>query len=482
MSHHPDDTIAAIATASGGAARGIVRVSGADALAVAATCFRANDERPLDCVRQATAVNGQILIAVDAEAVRPLTCQLFIWPSNRSYTREPVVEFHTLGSPPILAALLATACRAGARVAEPGEFTLRAFLAGRLDLTQAEAVLGVIDAQQATELQAALQQLAGGLARPLHRLRDDLLQLLAELEAGLDFVDEDIEFISRAELKQRLDAADAALADVAEQVAARMASSSVNKVAIIGPPNVGKSSLFNALVSRYGGMKCAMRSVAQPAIVSPTRGTTRDYLSAIVELDGVSCELIDTAGMDSESESDTIESASQSFAKEQQSRATIRAWCIEASCAHKTLDFRHFATESLGVGKQDIVVLTKSDLHNDVNALAQLSPPAVPIIVTSSRTGEGLNELGSVLRAQLTAEASAATGQVVTTTADRCRESIHMAKSTIGRALELMNRGGREELIAAEIRTALDELGKVVGAVYTDDLLDRIFKTFCIGK
>ena len=154
-------------------------------------------------------------------ALAILPCDLFLWPTSRSYTREPVAELHTIGSPPLLEVISAAVCKAGARLAEPGEFTLRAFLAGRLDLTQAEAVLGVIDARGSGDLDAALVQLAGGLARPLDRLRDELLQLLAELEAGLDFVDEDIEFISPAALHERLELAVQLLNEVAQQMDSR---------------------------------------------------------------------------------------------------------------------------------------------------------------------------------------------------------------------------------------------------------------------
>src|SRR5215813_11064879 len=156
MSYHVDDTIAAIASASGGAARGIVRISGPNAISIVSKCFTPDDGRCLDGLRQSAALTGSVYLPA------PVPCDLFLWPTNRSYTRQPVAELHTFGSPPLLDGLLASVCAAGARLAEPGEFTLRAFLAGRIDLTQAEAVLGVIDAKGAGELDAALVQLAGG--------------------------------------------------------------------------------------------------------------------------------------------------------------------------------------------------------------------------------------------------------------------------------------------------------------------------------
>ncbi|MEX0612814.1 MAG: hypothetical protein WD229_11905, partial [Pirellulales bacterium] len=230
MSYHADDTICAIATAPGGAARGMVRVSGPDALRIIAQLFQPRDGQPLDAVRGPTALAGDVAVelGVDRGSTNPpltpsyrggestrVPCDLFLWPTVRSYTREPLAELHTVGSPPLVEALLATVCRAGARLAEPGEFTLRAFLAGRLDLTQAEAVLGVIDAADRRQLDTALAQLAGGLSQPLSRLRDELLNLLAHLEAGLDFVDEDIEFISPSDLVAHLAKVQAQVAQIA---------------------------------------------------------------------------------------------------------------------------------------------------------------------------------------------------------------------------------------------------------------------------
>jgi tRNA modification GTPase len=395
-------------------------------------------------------------------------CDLFLWPTARSYTRQPVAELHTLGSPPILDAVLAAVCAAGARLAEPGEFTLRAFLAGRIDLTQAEAVLGVIDARSQDELDASLAQLAGGLARPLELLRDQLLQLLAELEAGLDFVEEDIKFISAAELIERLEWATGRLSEVAEQMASRLTATQADQVALVGPPNVGKSSLFNALVGRYGERVSAGRQSPHAAIVSPERGTTRDYLTATIVLDGIRCELVDTAGKDEFSASQ-VDAAAQELSGERRERAAIRVWCSDAAeVADPPSDC-------------DVVVLTKADLVRRSRGTSASRPARAPTVVTSSRTGAGLAELCGELRRLLARDSAPQNGPVVAATAERCRESVRLAEVALERAVELVRSGSGEELVAAEVRDALTELGKVVGAVYTDDLLDRIFGSFCVG-
>lgn len=481
MSYETNDTIAAVATAAGGAARGMVRVSGPRAIDVAAACFTPDDGRPLDTLRRATAARGRVRITLGEAAPRNLPCDLFLWPTRRSYTREPIAELHVLGSPPLVDAVLAAVCQAGARLAEPGEFTLRAFLAGRLDLTQAEAVLGVVDARGSDELDAALAQLAGGLSRPLGRLRDELVGLLAELEAGLDFADEDIQFISPDELRRRLGAAGRLLGDVAAQMASRLAETHADQVVLTGRPNVGKSSLFNALAASRASQPGAPRAARHEAIVSHQPGTTRDYLTATIRLDGLRCELVDTAGVGQgilplglsrrERELGDIDAAAQSMTAERRARAAVRVLCVEAPGAVMPEP-----------SSCDVVALTKADLvDGPINVPGQL-PGSVPVVATSSVTGQGLDQLCAVLGDLLAAEATATRGQIVAATADRCRESIRLAEAALVRAAQVLADGSGEELVAVELRSALDELGQVVGAVYTDDLLDRIFSTFCIGK
>ena len=484
MSFDTSDTICAIATTPGGANRGMVRISGTHAVAIAAELFEAADRMPLQKISQAIALPGRVTIELD-RARRSLPCDLFIWPTNRSYTREPVVELHTIGSPPLVRSLLAATCRAGARLAEPGEFTLRAFLAGRIDLTQAEAVLGVIDANGADALDAALAQLAGGLARPLHHLREELLQLLAELEAGLDFVEEDIEFVSRDELHERLESASCLLEKIAQQMDSRQVAADHAQIALVGPPNAGKSSLFNALVKRFSG-DVGSDAERMAALVSPRAGTTRDYLTAAISLNGVECDLVDTAGVDDEPRvaprakiprdpglpASEIESAARSFALERRKRAAIRVFCAEPP---------RELTNWAGAEGCDIVVLTKSDIMPPRDSCVEASG-ALPIVVTSSCTGQGLDALCTAIHRLLLGDAAAQRGAVVSATADRCHESVRLAQKSLVRGAEIVRMGRGNELAAVELRTALAELGTVVGAVYTDDLLDRIFRTFCIGK
>lgn len=448
-----DDTIAAVATAPGGAYRGIVRISGPAVVACMQASFRSRGPKPLQ-VRWPTVLSGRLALG---EPLGDVPCDLYLWPGTRSYTRQPLAELHTVGSPPILQAAVRSVCAAGARLAGPGEFTLRAFLAGRLDLTQVEAVLAVIDAGSRTELDVALRQLAGGLAGPLQHLRDRLLDLLAHVEAGLDFVDEDLEFITPAELLRELDDAAAGLTRLARQMASRGHADEQFRVVLLGWPNVGKSSLMNALVG-------------QPAaLVSPHAGTTRDYLTRPVNLGGLDCRLIDTAGWDTDTGGAIAQSA-QALAAQQAEQAHVQLFCLDATRHLNAWEREVLAGPSPA---HRILVLTKTDGLRATD----LQLDAIP---TSSCTGTGLEELRQAIGQRISR--ALASADVVAGTALRCRESLRRAGDAVELARQAAADDAGDELVAAELRGALDELAQVVGAVYTEDVLDRIFSRFCIGK
>ena len=454
MQHYdPEDTIVAVASAPGGAARGIVRISGQHMSQCLAACWKGTQQ--LEQVGQVGCLAGAL--ALDGWASN-VEAELLWWPHQRSYTRQPLAEIHTFGSPPLLQAVVRTLCRQGARVAEPGEFTLRAFLAGRVDLTQAEAVLGVIDSTNSQELETALHQLAGGLRGSLTQLREQLLDLLAHLEAGLDFVDEDIEFISAADLTAQLTHASHLLSPLAQQLTDRSVVSDAFRVVLTGSPNVGKSSLFNALCHH-----------STTALVSDIPGTTRDWISARLPDMDFPCEIIDTAG--AELAAGGISQAAQMQKDEQLSQAQLIMLCLDSTRPLTDWEQQELAAS---VSIPRLVILTKTD-----------RPPATDFVghalFTSSSTGLGLDQLRAAISTYHQALRGESVG-AVSSTAVRCAESIRLAVSSLQRAVELAQFGHREELVAAEVRVTLTELGKIVGAVYTDDILDRIFSRFCIGK
>lgn len=449
-----DDTIAAIASAPGGAPRGIVRISGPGSGA----CLQGMlPEGCLDEAGRAVAVTTELHIP----PLAPLPADVYFWPTARSYTGQPAAEIHTLGSPPLLEHVLETLVAQGARLAEPGEFTMRAFLAGRIDLTQAEAVLGTIDSVGSRQLDAALIQLAGGLAGPLRDLRETLLELLAHLEAGFDFADEDLPFLEADQLTEQLQQVRREVEGLAERMSARRESGDTVRVVLTGPPNAGKSSLFNALADDDAG-----------ALVSNLPGTTRDYLCADLVLDGVACRLIDTAGIGevSATATDDIDLAAQRIAREIAGEADVLVSCRDADeGVEREMPLTPPAGDAVTID-----VRTKVDL-------ADPSETLISAVETSVKTGRGIAELEDRIR-EAVAERRLGEGDVVVGTAVRCRESLRGAAMALDRALALLADDGGEELVAAEMRDALDALGRVVGAVYTDDLLDRIFSRFCVGK
>jgi tRNA modification GTPase len=451
--HQVDDTIAAVASAPDGSIRGIVRLSGPEAVAVAAKCFQASSGRELVSVISPQRIEGTLSIG---GLLGDVPCDTYVWPTQRSYTRQPTVELHTIGSPPILNAIVQMLCTAGARLAQPGEFTMRAFLAGRLDLTQAEAVLGVIDATSQHDLDVALSQLAGGLAAPLHELRERLLNMLAHLEAGLDFVEEDIEFIERDELLHGIDEAATVIESVQHQLQSRGEVDDAPCVVLVGSPNVGKSSLLNALVADAA------------AIVSHVSGTTRDYVARRTTLGDRDVVLIDTAGVEQMSVLTGIPAEAQAMTQTKRQQASLLLFCLDA-----TRPMNDWETSQLRRGSSvpRLVVLTKTD----VGCCLHLGGDPIN---TSSISGLGLPELRRAIYDCVADDSRNA----VTSTALRCHESLRLARTSLDQARLAARDSLGEELVAAELRVVLEALGLVVGEVYTDDILDRIFSRFCIGK
>lgn len=451
MLYDPHDTIAALSSPPGPAVRGIIRASGADCRAALQRVFEPDDAEAWNNAIQPARHAGRIhLTAIE----RRLPVAVYFWPTGRSYTGEPMAEIHLCGSPPLLEAILAELYAAGVRPARAGEFTLRSFLTGKIDLLQAEAVLGVIDADDQVQLKSALEQLAGGISGAIHTVRDDLLALLADLEAGLDFVEEDIEFVASEEIQRRVADARQVVAELLKQAVDRMRYTGTARVVLAGPPNAGKSTLFNALLGRSA------------ALVSEVAGTTRDYLVADVQWHGRRIELLDTAGWERET-TGPLQSA-LALRDDQLRRANLILCCLPAG----TSAAEQFDEYVFPPGVPRLNVVTKCDLA-DADA-----PAGLPV---SGATGAGLAELTSAVVDAL-GQSAFSGGELLGTTGARCRDSLQGAVAALDRAAEIAELGLGDELLSIEIRTALDELGKVSGAVYTDDILDRIFSKFCIGK
>lgn len=440
MTHLPDptDTIVALSSAAGPGGRAIVRLSGRSAASIAATLcpdFAATSQE-----------RGHFLasdVHLSGVAAR-LTADVYYSAAPRTYTGQDMIEVHLISSPPLVDAMIAACLNAGARAAAPGEFTLRAFLAGKLDLTRAEAILGVIEADRRSDLQQALAQLAGGMAQPVRALREDLLNLLADIEAGLDFIEEDIQFVAADTMLKRLGSGLAHLTLLKRHLERRALSQRPFRIVFAGKPNAGKSSLFNALAG------------TNAALVSPEPGTTRDFLEKVIDIDGVAVELVDTAGLGAAA--CAIDSSAQSLGRQQATQADLVVWCTPCDELQGDTD----------VPPHALRIATKADL----------AAPPPGLLATSAPSGAGLAEL----HARFADEIRHAGHAALAPSLSRCSHHVDACLQHLRNAHAIVIDEGMPEFLALEVRLALEQLGAMVGAVYTDDLLDRIFSRFCIGK
>jgi tRNA modification GTPase len=439
----PQDTIVALSSAPGPGGRAIVRLSGPNSIEVATQVFHSD---PRLTPNERAFYPGEIRLP---NLHSPIPVEIYIWLEPRSYTGQNLVELHLPSSPPLVDLLISQLLTGGARAAQPGEFTLRAFLAGKLDLTRAEAVRAVIDASSRDELQEALTQLAGGVSQPLQILRDDLLNLLADVEAGLDFAEENIQFVNQEALLNRVSKGMALVTLLRKQFDSRGLSGPIFRVALTGRPNAGKSSLFNALAGKTA------------ALVSSEPGTTRDYLVHRLDLGGVQVEVVDTAGY--RKVNGSIESQAQALRHEQAEKADLLLLCVEAG-SH--------------LGDAEAALLRKRPATVVVATKCDLAPSPAGQLATSSVTRDGLDALRNLIADRARTQARPALAPSLS----RCRHHVDACLEHLRRAHELVLFEEAPELMALELRSALDDLGAMVGAVYTDDLLDRIFSRFCIGK
>jgi tRNA modification GTPase len=469
------DTICAIATPAGEGGIGIVRLSGPQALAVASRVVRLRSRAPLSSISSHTLHLADLVIPPtdkreDTETLHrcvPVSGLLdealvVYMKSPRSFTAEDVVEIQSHGGALVLGMVCRVCVESGARMAEPGEFTKRAFLNGRLDLSQAEAVLDTIRATSSAGLMVAQRQLRGDLAREVEQARTSLLTVLAHVEAGIDFVDEDISFLQRDELVRIVEEAWTVVQKLEATAQDGRILREGARVVILGRPNVGKSSLMNRLLRE------------ERAIVTAIPGTTRDAIEESIDLDGVMIRLIDTAGVRETDDIVELEGIKRTHAA--LSEADLLLVVLDGTVPLTTDDLTLL---NIAVDRKHIVVVNKADLAVTVGTDASLA--GRPLYVVSALTGVGVERIKSALRAQLVSGGFEA-AEGVTITNVRHRDALRRAGESLGQALESARCRMAGELISMDVRAAADALGEITGAITTDEILGRIFSEFCIGK
>lgn len=454
------DTIAAIATPSGPGGIGVVRVSGPHSLAIAERLFLAAHPPARwtsHRLYHGRVVNDAGAVLDDALAV--------LMRHPHSYTGEDVLELHCHGSPVLLRQILRQALRCGARLAEPGEFTRRAFLNGRLDLAQAEAVIEVVRARTAAAAAVATQQLTGRLSDYLERLRTELIGVKAALEVQIDFVEEALEEPG-ATTMSTLHSCISELESLINSFRQGQLLREGLRVAIVGKPNVGKSSLLNALLG------------TDRAIVTPVPGTTRDSIDETADFDGLPVVLTDTAGLRPLQHADPVERLGIERTNVKMAAADVLLPVLDASAP---LEAEDLAVLGAAAGLPQVVVLNKSDLPQRLSedeieaAIGERTAVAV-----SAKNGSGLDRLRRAVLAQV-GESRPGSDDPVLFNA-RHRDALEKALRSLQLAREALDEDVPADLIAVDVQDAVDYISQITGAIINEDVLDRIFSEFCIGK
>lgn len=463
MRFYTNDTIAAVSTAVGEGAIGIVRLSGADAVAIAEKIIKRSNGTQLQNQRSHSLFLARVIDPKDGSQVDEALVSIMRAPST--YTREDVVEINCHGGIVALRKTLALVLAAGARAAEPGEFTKRAFLNGRIDLAQAEAVLDTIKSKTDTALKAAVSQLEGGLSKSARAIAEIIANVLTQVEAAVDFSDEDIETLPADELLATLAKAQDRLEELLRtSVRGKMLKEGV-RVAIMGKPNVGKSSLLNALLRK------------ERAIVTPVPGTTRDVIEETINIKGIPLVLKDTAGI--RESSDEVERIGIKYTRQAIKTSDIILCVIDGSQKISNED-RSLINEILD--EKAILVVNKIDLPQAVSA-KDLNTPAnfKARVDVSAVSGDGIQRLEDKIEEILFEGQVGNSGAAIITNA-RHEQLLEKAVKHIAEAALLINNEQPEEVVSMVLKDALDNLAEITGEAIGEDVLDRIFSQFCIGK
>lgn len=460
---HTDDTIAAPATAAGGALA-VIRISGPSAIDVCDKCFTSVSSKTLKSRKGRTVHYGTIS---DPKGSFIDEVLVTIFRSPASYTGEDMAEISCHGSKWIISEIMHILARHGVRTAEAGEFTVRAFLAGKLDLAQAEAVADMISSRNRASHDLAASQLRGAYSAAILSIRGQLLKLTSLLELELDFSEEDVSFADRAELSGLLDRAGSEISRLLQSFSLGNALKEGIAVAIVGAPNVGKSTLLNRLVGE------------ERAMVSDIAGTTRDSIEETVTLGGIGFRFIDTAGL--HDSGDTLELMGMERTYKMLSEARIVLYVTDASGfvpANVTGEVSRLQLENNG--QKAAILVNKCDEVSLYNGERFRLPCSLPVIPISAKYGLGIDNVTRFLTSCIDASTLYAGDTIVSNA--RHYQALCMAASALAAAQQALACDMSPDLIAEELRTVLDALGTITGEITTEEILTEIFSKFCIGK
>jgi tRNA modification GTPase len=454
------DTIAAIATPLGESGIGVIRISGSKAYDVGDAIFKSKSSLPL-AQRRDRSIQYGLIVDDDGKAVDEVI--LLIMKGPRSYTAEDVLEIQCHGGRQSLSEILGLVLRHGARLANPGEFTQRAFVNGRLDLAQAEAVMDVIQAKSAQGLTSAVSQLEGRLSRVVGDMRLHLTDFITRLEVTVDYPEEDLEEIEVPDIAGAIRDMERRLDDMlAESKSGRMMRDGV-MAAIAGTPNAGKSSLLNRFLE------------TERAIVTDVPGTTRDVIEEWITIQGVPICLVDTAGI--RSTDDTVEQIGVRRAKEYMDRADIILVVVDQSRPLQEEDRQILETAR---GRQALIVLNKEDLQPAFET-EELQSYGLPLLSISASTGAGMGELKDAMLS-LALQQGLTTAQSALLANTRHIELVRQSREALQRALDTIEAGMPVDCAIVDIREAWELLGSITGDTVHDDIIEEIFSRFCLGK
>lgn len=459
-----NDIICAISTAQGNGAIAVIRLSGKESIALCDKVFKSPKNKRLidqdaNTLHFGTIVDGDKIID---EVV------ISIFKNPRSYTGEDIVEISCHGSVFIQQQILQLLTRTGARLAKPGEFTLRAFINGKMDLSQAEAVADLIASTSSAAHKVAIQQMRGGFSSEIANLRDRLLHFISLLELELDFSEEDVEFADRKQLNELLTNIKGLIDKLLKSFDLGNVIKNGVPVAIVGHTNVGKSTLLNKILNE------------EKAIVSDIAGTTRDVIEDVINIEGVSFRFIDTAGI--RETTDKIENIGIERTYDRISKASIVLLLVDATESKEDIE-RAILNVKDRLGSADkklIVVINKVDISNHKIELQHLLSNDDAIIKISAKTGENIDALVQELLSVVNLTALDQNDVIVTNA--RHFEALENASIALQRSIDGVNTGISGDFLAQDIRETLHYLGEITGEITTDEVLGNIFKNFCIGK